>query len=184
MEREANEIAPYCSLDRKALGERIAMIRRDLLPHATRSEALSDGRAWSFPGDPDLKARLEHLVALERECCGEGITFDLVEGAADDLRLEVRGIDPNAAVFRAIGNPGRIRGLGRLFKAGASGLLLSFALFCVAPWIAVALFGAAVAGPLLALDQPWVVAAGAVFAALGLWLLWWRRGRRASLETR
>jgi hypothetical protein len=101
MKRPAEELAPFCSLDRTALAERIAMIHREILPHARGSEALPDGRAWNFPSGPDMQAKLEHLVALERECCREGIDFELMETRDGALRLEVRGIDPNAAVFRA-----------------------------------------------------------------------------------
>lgn len=96
--------APFCSLDAKSLGERIAMVRQEILPHARESHALAHGWAWEFADTPAMKTRLERFVALERECCRDGVSFHLVEDAARGaLRLEVRGLDPDAELFGAAG---------------------------------------------------------------------------------
>lgn len=87
--------APFCSLDAENLRERIEMLRREILPHAQESRALSPGRAWEFADTPTTRTRLEHFVALERECCRGAVTFHLEEDAARGvLRLELRGLDP------------------------------------------------------------------------------------------
>ncbi len=77
------------------------MIRREILPHALASEPLPQGRAWRFPASPALGAKLEHLVALERECCRDGVRFELTERRTE-LVLEVHGVDPNAEIFRPL----------------------------------------------------------------------------------
>lgn len=88
----------FCSLSPDALRERLAMIRREVLPHAIASEALPKGRAWRFANSAELRDTLERLVALERECCRAGVTFAL-EQRGDQLRLEVHGVEPDAEVF-------------------------------------------------------------------------------------
>jgi hypothetical protein len=96
------EAASFCTLNKEQLAERIAMIRREVLPHALAKQVLPDGRAWTF--DRTLRTKLEQLVALERECCRDGVTFALEEHASQ-LRLEIRGVDPNAAVFQSLETP-------------------------------------------------------------------------------
>ena len=171
MATHPTDATSYCSLSPDELADRIAMIRRDVLPHATASEALPKGRAWTFDNTPEVAAKLEHLVALERECCREGVTVALVE-CVDRLRLEVHGIDPNAAVFRSLegGAPVPSRGVFAALKAGGLGLALSLGLFCGLPIAAAAWFSAAFAAPFAGLDHPLVVALGAVGLAVPLWL--------------
>jgi hypothetical protein len=84
--------AGACSLPNDELRNRLAWIRSEILPHATRSERLENGRAWEFGRSPDVRAKLERLVELERACCS-GLHFDLEDGPAS-LRLTVEGIDP------------------------------------------------------------------------------------------
>ena len=85
-----SEIAAQCTLDPQALRERIAMVRRDVLPLSQHSEALDDGYAWEFPARPDVRETLETWVALEGECCRGGVRFELVEAGPSALRVEVR----------------------------------------------------------------------------------------------
>ncbi len=91
----------FCTLSPEALRERLAVIRDEVLSHATSSEVLPDGRAWSFRAGEARRAQLEELVALERECCGDGVAFEL-SASESGLRLAVRGVDPWADVFRAL----------------------------------------------------------------------------------
>ena len=165
------DVSSFCTLDPKALRERIAMVRREILPHATRTEALSDGRAWTFPAT--LRNRLQQLVELERQCCTDEVRFSLreIEG---ELRLEVHGVDPNAEVFRALESTAPVPHLAPGLKSAGLGLGISAVLFCALPLLAVALFGAA-ATPLAALDHPAYIAAGAVAFGLAIWL---RKQRR------
>ncbi len=91
-----------CTLSEKDLGERMAWIRDEILPHAHRTERLESGFAWDLVMAPGLAAKLDRLIALERECCS-GIVFERSEASVSGrLRLEVRGIDPEAPVFRAL----------------------------------------------------------------------------------
>lgn len=92
-----------CSLPPRALAERIAWIRDEILPHARRCERLASGIAWELDAAPGLAEKLEWLVALERECCGD-IVFEHMQGSQPGrLRLEVRGIDPDAEWLRSAG---------------------------------------------------------------------------------
>lgn len=87
----------HCRLEPAPLRERIDWIRRDVLPDAESSEPLAagPGRIWTFPDTPAIRARLERLVALERDCCRGPVTFGLEEdGARGGLRLVLRGMDP------------------------------------------------------------------------------------------
>jgi len=94
--------AAVCTLSRKGLGERMAWIRDEILPHAHRTERLESGFAWDLVMAPGLAEKLDQLIALERECCS-GIVFERSEASVSGgLRLEVRGIDPDAPVFRTL----------------------------------------------------------------------------------
>ena len=89
-----------CSLPPAALDDRVAMIRRDILPLARRSEALANGRAWEFARDPALQSKLEALVAFERQCCS-GIDWNL-DVEDETLRLRVEGIPSDSHFFAAV----------------------------------------------------------------------------------
>jgi hypothetical protein len=87
-----------CTLSTDRLAERLAWIRSRILPHAVRMERLAAGVAWELDAAPGLADELERLIALERECC-EGIAFERMSSATPGrLRLEVRGVDPDAAL--------------------------------------------------------------------------------------
>jgi hypothetical protein len=169
--------AAVCSLSPEGLGQRIAWIRDEILPHARRTERRESGLAWELEAVPGLAEKLDHLIALERECCA-GIVFARAEASEPGgLRLEVRGIDPDAAVFRAlqVQRPENSTvAWGRLAKAGGLGALLSFLVCCVLPLVAALIVGSAAAAPLAALDRPWVIGLGSVPGAVAAWL-WLRR---------
>ena len=90
-----------CTLSPQRLEERLAWIREEILPHARRSERLADGFAWELEAVPGLVDKLDRWIALERQCCG-GLAFELEPGSEPGtLRLEVRGIDADAALAAA-----------------------------------------------------------------------------------
>jgi hypothetical protein len=94
-----------CTLPPAGLAERLTWIRDEILPHARRTEKLASGLAWELEDVPGLAEKLDRLIALERECCG-GIAFERTEaGAPGRLRLEVCGVDPDAAVLRSLRVP-------------------------------------------------------------------------------
>ena len=178
-----------CTLSADALEERLAWIRSEILPHAVASERSPDGIVWELEDAPGLAAKLDQLVALERECCS-GIVFEHAASSTNGRRrLEVCGVDPRAAVFASPqieldpGEPRLLGGLGRrLARAAGFGTLLSLLVCCALPIAAVALFGAAAAASLASLDDPWVIA-GALFLFGGAAFAWESR-RRASTPAR
>ena len=82
-----------CSLGPAELEERLAMIRREIVPHVTRSEELERGLLLDFDATPGMRAKLEQLVELERRCCS-GLRWELEEVGSATLRLGVTGTDP------------------------------------------------------------------------------------------
>ena len=91
-------LAEACKLDDAERESRVDRFRRDLLPLATSTEVLPDGRAWEFPREPELERQLEELVAFERACCPD-LEWELLsvrDGAA--IRLELTGIDPSSGL--------------------------------------------------------------------------------------
>jgi hypothetical protein len=96
-----------CTLSGDRLAERLAWIRDEILAHAQRTERLDAGVAWELAAAPGLAAKLDRLIELERECC-DGIVFARAEASAPGrLRLEVRGVDPDAVL--------------RILRSGADG---------------------------------------------------------------
>ena len=94
--------ATVCSLSSDDLNERLAWIQREILPHARATERLESAIAWELDAVPGLVEKLDQLISLERRCCGE-IVFERMEGSVPGrLRLEVRGIDPDAPLFRSL----------------------------------------------------------------------------------
>jgi hypothetical protein len=86
----------------------MAWIRSEILPHALGTERLDGGVAFELADAPGLAERLEDLIGLERTCC-PGLDFRrAASGRPGRLRLEVHGIDPDAAVFRSL----RVAGAG------------------------------------------------------------------------
>ena len=148
-----------CTLSTDSLAERLAWLRSEVLAHAVTSERNANGIAWELDDVPGLATTLDRLIALERECCS-GITFEhRTSRTPGRHRLELRGIDPHAAVFATLaadaGAPRRLG--GRLAKAIGAGTLLSLLVCCALPIAAAALLGAGVAAPLASLDQPWAI---------------------------
>ena len=169
-----------CTLPPDALGERLAWIRAEILPHAVATERISGGVAWELDDAPGLAAKLDRLVELERECCSGIVLSPHPRGPAGRRRLEVLGIDPDADVLAGI-HPaaGRPQPLGRrLARAAGLGTLLGLLLCCALPLAATALLGASAAA-LLALDTPWVIASAALVCGAGAFALQGRALRAA-----
>jgi hypothetical protein len=180
-----SDIRARCNLDDPQFAARRKQLREELLPLVRGREELSDGLALRFDATPALREQLAAFVEFERACC-PGLGFSLAD-AAGALRLEIRGIDPNAPVFAAAGEvarpetpadrPTRSQGLRLLRSAGVGGAA-AFVLFCLVPIGIAAVVGAQLAAPLAVLDNPWAVGiGGGVFAGL----LWhWERRRAAA----
>ena len=103
MGREASD--SICSLPEGQLRERIAMLRRDLLPLVKRTVPLPDdaGLALEFDATPALRVQLETLVDFERQCCG-GLEWSLSpESDEPHLRLSIAGVAPDASFFKKLG---------------------------------------------------------------------------------
>jgi hypothetical protein len=171
--------ARVCTLSPDGLSERLAWIRDEILPHARRTERLPSGLAWELEAAPGLAEKVDRLIALERECCAS-IRFVRSDASPSGrLRLEVSGIDPDSAVFRAL-QVGRERpGWREVAVAGGLGLLVSAIVCCVLPLAAAIVAGGAAATRLAALDEPWVIGLGALPAAAVAGRLL-RRRRRAG----
>ncbi len=178
------DCSDVCSLPSDALQARISMIRSDYLPQVRRTEELPDGLAWEF--DAAMRAKVDALVALERECCS-ALDWRVVEASGGEgLKLEVHGIDPRS-VRRLLGlgggsSPGKkenVAGgfeLGRLAKASGAGLAGSFFVCCVLPGIVFAVFGGtALAVTLTSLDRPIPFALVSVVMAVAAWRFLRRR---------
>ena len=98
---------PVCTLAADELAKRLAWIREEILPHARRMERLDGGVAWELTDAPGLREKVDRLIDLERACCS-AIDFARTPGATPDaFRLEIRGIDPDADVFRSLRAAGR-----------------------------------------------------------------------------
>ncbi len=172
-----------CTLSADGISDRLAWIRDEIVPHAVDTVRLERGLAFELAPAPGLAEKLDRLVRLERECCSH-IVFERVASATPGrLRLEVRGIDPDAPVFHALRVPSarapvRAR---RLAKAAGVGAIASLVVCCGLPVAAAALLGAS-AAPLAGLESPGALAASAVAAGVATW--WWLGRRRATREGR
>lgn len=97
--------ADVCTLEAASMAERLDWIRTEILPHAVETRRLADGLALELANAPGLSEKLGRLIALERDCC-EGIGFERARSALPErLRLEIHGVDPDAALFRSLWLP-------------------------------------------------------------------------------
>jgi len=171
-----------CNLPGEQRESRLALIRRELLPRASSTESLANGRAWEFPREPRLERQLKELVTFERVCC-PGLGWELRPVRANTaLRLEVTGLDPGASVLATVepeAAPPR-SGLRRFAGVGAVGFGVSLFFLCVLPMVLVAAGGAALAGTAARLDNPWLIGAGTLIFSLATWRV---LGRRAAMRS-
>ncbi len=170
-----------CTLPETSVGERAAMIRREILPYARSYTRIPDGFQLEFPRDPQIRRNLEHWAELEEICCLEA-RFEISEHKGG-LRLTVNGVDPTGNALAELLEPGRPRSpwdhwIARITAAGGVGAVGAFLLLCVLPMGLIAVAGASVAGPLTRLESPPTLAAGTLVIGGGWW--WWRRRKRES----
>ncbi len=171
-----------CSLPTEKLRDRVAMIRRDILPQVTRREALADGVAFEFEHSAAMQKTLEDLVAFERECCS-GVAWNLRQPSGRVLRLSVKGLAPDSDFFRAVSGAtdAPVHGrLARLAQAAGLGAGLGFFLCCVVPIGFATVAGAAVAAPLAKLGDPLVISAASAVLATPAWFWLKRRAARSA----
>lgn len=188
------ELRAICNLNDEELPARLEELRGGLLSKATNREELPDGLALYFDASPEMRDELEAFLAFERECCPSlGHSFHDVPGA---LRLEIRGIAPNASLFADVplnpvgsrsptrsaepDTPERPTGWRLLASLGV-GTALSFLVFCILPIGIAAVVGAQLAAPLGALDNPWLVGGGGIAVTAFWWR--WKRSRQAATAT-
>ena len=92
MTRRSLPVVPTgCTLGGTDFEARVALLRSELLPHLRRHG--EDGAGEWFEFDRDLRATLEDIVALERQCC-ETWHWSLVDVGPDAIRLVVQGLPP------------------------------------------------------------------------------------------
>ena len=176
-----NALQEGCTLSEQAYAERMAWVRSEILPHAVSREPIPGGWAWEFEDAAALRDKLDRLVELERECCGDVEFAHRPSDTEKRRRLEIRGIDGVRAealvqspVSAASGSLGR-----RFGKAAGIGTLLAMLACCGIPIAAVAIFGAA-AAPLAFLESPWVIAPAILL--FGAAALVWTRRRAPAVD--
>jgi hypothetical protein len=170
-----------CSLSSDERRERRAMLQREIAPHVRRTTELANGLAWEFDRNAAVRAKLLHLIDLERRCCG-GLAWSLEESPeARNLRLVVTGVDPRSelfAGFHAAGMPRTEGALARALRATGFGVGAALLVCCILPGAVALVAGAAVAAPLARLDDPVAIGTASVGAAALSWL-WMRRRARS-----
>jgi hypothetical protein len=171
-----------CSLNDEQLEARRALVRAEILPHIGKAERIEGGFAIETDATPEMRQKLEDLVALERRCCSS-VDWNLSEvPGASRVRLEVRGLDPDSGLLGSLVDAprSRSRALLRVAKAGSLGVAVSFFVLCVLPIGLAALGGAALASGLSSLESPLTLALGALLLGTATWaLLRWREQRAA-----
>ena len=102
---KANRLEEVCSLDELRLQDRLKFIRLEIAPHVVDRQPFDGGLAWEFKGSPELREKLEWLIAQERRCC---VTwgFEVLDvPESGRLRLEVRGATSESGLSELFGGP-------------------------------------------------------------------------------
>ncbi len=174
-------LAEVCNLTEAERESRVTRFRRDLLPRATFTEGLPDGRAWEFVREPELERQLEELVTFERGCCPAlGWELRRVRGGSA-LRLEVIGINPTPSLSSNTTPRAEQPPRGRLAAiAGVVGVAVSVSLLCALPIVMAAGGAAALADFVAGLDDPRLIGAVALVAGLVAWRVLYHRAARQS----
>jgi hypothetical protein len=175
-----------CKLPAVGLDERLRWIRAEIGPRVVGTEIRPDGIVWELEDAPGLDARLDHLAALEADCCS-GVVFEHAPSSAPGRRrLEVRGLDPRGDLLERLGveRPGSRRVGPRLARAAGFGMAVGLLVCCALPFVAAPFVGAAAVAHLARLDDPWAIAGSAgLFGALAFAWQGRRRSNRHSLPT-
>lgn len=91
-----------CSLDGDTLAERIASVRRRLVPSVRGKEPIPNGLAIELVAAPGVEGFVDQWIELERACCG-GLDWRRAPSRfADGVRVEIGGAAADAAVFAAL----------------------------------------------------------------------------------
>lgn len=171
-----------CNLPPETFPDRLAMIRRDILPLATRREDLANGVALEFDYTNATEKTLEDFIAFERECCS-GLTWDLSRTDARILRLSIQGLSPTSEFFQIVKDdspaapPGIAKRVAQSLGLGAGA---AFFLCCIAPLGLAAIAGASIAAPFATLDNPLAIAFGSLALAVPAWLWLNRRAKKSA----
>lgn len=170
-----------CVLDDTALGERLAWLGRNVVPHVTRAHRREDGWLLEITDEEGMAQKLDQWSELERACCS-GIVFERVTGAPEGfLHFEIRGANPAASVFarfESLRAPERSSVNGTVVRSAGVGLLASLFVCCLLPIAAVAVLGSA-AAPLMGLEG--LVPMSLTGIGFGGAYAWWRsRSQRVS----
>jgi hypothetical protein len=96
---------PFCTLTAGELDDRLAWIRAEILPHVRHMERLEGGVAWELADAPGLAEKIDRLIELERACCSSIVFARTASATPGGLRLEIRGIDPDAEIVRELRAP-------------------------------------------------------------------------------
>lgn len=186
--RSSDALRDMCTLSNDQLTVRLAEIRRDIVPHVQQAHRLPDGVALELNNTPGLRAKIERVITLERECCA-GLQFGLSDTTqTGGLGLEIRGVDPDAESLKQLFSGiegetqgevqgGRIRGV---LRSAGTGIVGSVFLFCILPMGLTGLFGVSATAYLAQLDSLPVLSVAAMVFAGAAW--WWQR--RSGLKTR
>ena len=183
----ADELRKMCTLSDNQLAARLAEIRKDILPHVHKSEAVEDGYDLELSDVPGLRAKIERVITLERECC-EGLQFELSDAPQPgQLHLEIRGVNPQAQTLSQLFGETKTRGenipqrspLRRMLSSAGIGLVGSFVIFCVLPISLAAVLGASATAYVAKLDSLPVLAVAAI--AFG-GMAWWFQRQRSTLK--
>ena len=94
--------AEACTLSPEGRAERLAWIRERILPHALETQRIAHGLAFELADAPGLAEDLDRWIALERACCSSIAFARRASATPGRLRLEVRGVDADAAIFRGL----------------------------------------------------------------------------------
>ncbi len=186
---QLRKIADFCTLSPEDLEQRVAMIRREILPRVLAKLELEDGVGWEFEATADNRKKLEELTELERQCC-RGLSFEIREDPnGTRLRWEILGIDPNTAIFGdlnlepAVHENARAGSWKALLRRGGLGAVISIGVCCVLPIGLVSLVGVGFAAPFTKLDNPWIIAVSSVVIAGGIGWIENRRGARRAAKS-
>lgn len=172
--REGALVEPIdvCELSKAEVDERIAWTLRELMPWAIGRVRIAGGIALEFADRPGVVERLDHWVELERRCCGSIDWERTTSPLRGQVRVEIRGVNPESPVFAALpwteieeAKPpsSTKRRVARILWASGLGTAVSLFVCCVLPLILSTLAGATlVASSLAWLDDPLWISLGAV----------------------
>ena len=189
-----NALLALCTLSDSQLTQRLAEIRRDILPHVLQIQTSDDGFTLELRDAPGLKPKVERIIALEQQCCAGALQLDLIEKPqSNGLALDVKGIRlPKGTLEKMLdeikeapNTSFRSPGLRRALSSGGIGVIGAFIVFCGMPIALAALLGASPTAYLAKLDNPYVVGIGAlVFGGAAWWFQKRRSANQATVEQR